>query len=107
MVHGEMSPLARTLEFAFILVAVALLLVHAVRFGAADDLIGWWPVPVILGLIAAVGLAQILEGDMVRNYRAMLLPLVVLLTMGLGVIAAIGPVRQGLRIQPIEALRDE
>jgi putative ABC transport system permease protein len=61
----------------------------------------------VLGVIAAVGLAQILEGDMVRNYRAMLLPLVVLLMMTLGVIAAIGPMRQGLRIQPIEALRDE
>lgn len=61
----------------------------------------------ILGLIAAVGLEQILEGDMMRNYRAMLLPLVVLLMMTIGVIAAIGPVRQGLRIQPIEALRDE
>jgi hypothetical protein len=44
---------------------------------------------------------------MVRNYRAMLLPLVALLMMTLGGIAAIGPVRQGLRIQPIEALRDE
>ena len=41
-----------------------------------------------------------------RNYRAMLLPLVVSL-MTIGVIAAIGPARQGLRIQPIEALRDE
>jgi predicted permease len=61
----------------------------------------------VLGLIAAVGLQQILEGDMVRNYRGMLLPLVVLLTMTIGVIAAIGPVRQGLRIEPIEALRDE
>jgi len=61
----------------------------------------------VLGLIAAVGLEQTLEGDMVRNYRAMLLPLVALLMMTFGVIAAIGPVRQGLRIQPIEALRDE
>jgi putative ABC transport system permease protein len=61
----------------------------------------------VLGLIAAVGLEQILEGDMIQDYRAMLLPLVVLLMMTLGVIAAIGPVRQGLRIQPIEALRDE
>ena len=61
----------------------------------------------VVGLIAAVGLEQILEGDMVRNYRAMLLPSVALLMMTLGVLAAIGPVRQGLRIQPIEALRDE
>jgi putative ABC transport system permease protein len=61
----------------------------------------------VLGLIVAVGLQQTLEGDILRNYRAMLLPLVVLLMMTIGVIAAIGPVRQGLRIQPIEALRDE
>jgi putative ABC transport system permease protein len=61
----------------------------------------------VLGLIAAVGLEQILEGDMMRNYRVMLLPLVVVLMMTIGVIAAIGPARQGLRIQPIEALRDE
>jgi hypothetical protein len=61
----------------------------------------------VLGLIAAVGLEQILEGDMRWNYRAMLLPLVVMLMMTIGVIATIGPVRQGLRIQPIEALRDE
>jgi predicted permease len=61
----------------------------------------------VLGVIAAVGLEQILEGDMVRNYRAMLLPLVVVLMTTIGVVASIGPVRQGLRIQPIEALRDE
>lgn len=61
----------------------------------------------VLGLVAAVGLEQLLEGDMVRNYRAMLLPNVVLLLMTLGVIAAIGPVRHGLRIQPVDALRDE
>jgi predicted permease len=60
-----------------------------------------------LGVIAAVGLAQILEGDMVGNYRAMLLPLVAVLVTTLGVVAAIGPARQGLRIQPTEALRDE
>ena len=61
----------------------------------------------VLGLIAAVGLEETLEGDILRNYRAMLLPLVVLLMTTIGLIATIGPVRQGLRIQPIEALRDE
>ncbi len=61
----------------------------------------------VLGLIAAVGLEQTLEGDILRNYRAMLLPIVILLMMTIGVIATIGPVRQGLRIQPIEALREE
>jgi ABC-type antimicrobial peptide transport system permease subunit len=60
-----------------------------------------------VGLIAALGLQHILEGDMVGDYRAMLLPLAVLLMMTMGVIAAVGPARQGLRIQPIEALREE
>ena len=61
----------------------------------------------VLGLIAAVGLEQILEGDLVRNYRGMLLPLVILLVITIGVRAVIGPARQGLRIQPIEAPREE
>jgi hypothetical protein len=60
----------------------------------------------ILGLIAAVGLAQVLEGDMVGTYRGMLPPLVALLVIT-GLLAAIGPARQGLRIQPIEALRED
>ena len=58
-------------------------------------------------MIAAVGLEQTLEGDILRNYREMLLPLVVLLVITIGVIAVVGPARQGMRIQPIEALRDE
>jgi ABC-type antimicrobial peptide transport system permease subunit len=61
----------------------------------------------VLGLIGAVLLEQILEGNMMRNYRVMLLPIVVLLITTIGVLAAIGPARQGLRIQPIEALREE
>lgn len=60
-----------------------------------------------LGLMAAIGLAQALEGDLLLNYRALLLPVVAGLMMTLGVIATLGPVRQGLRIQPTEALRDE
>ena len=48
-----------------------------------------------------------LEGDMARTYRAMLPPLVGLLMTTLGAIAAIGPVRQSLRIQPVDALRDD
>jgi len=53
MVHGEMSPLSRTLEFGFLVIAPALLLAHVVRFATAEDRIWWWPIPVMLGLIAA------------------------------------------------------
>jgi predicted permease len=60
-----------------------------------------------LGLLGAAGLEQILEGEMLAGYGAMLVPIVVLLMTTIGVLAAIGPARQGLRIQPIEALREE
>jgi hypothetical protein len=80
---------------------------HRILVGIFSRVLAQLGAGAVLGLIAAVGLAQILEGDMVRNYRAMLLPLVVVLMTTLGVTAAVGPVRRGLRIQPIEALRDE
>jgi hypothetical protein len=53
MVHGEMSPLARTIELASIVIAPALLVAHALRFAAADQLVWWWLLPVGLGWIAA------------------------------------------------------
>ncbi len=60
-----------------------------------------------VGTMAAMALAQVLEGDMARTYVAMLPPLMGLLMATLGVIAAAGPVRESLRIQPVEALRHE
>ena len=60
-----------------------------------------------VGMMAALGLAHVLEGDMARTYVAVLPPLVGLLMATLGVIAAVGPVHRSLRIQPVEALRDE
>jgi putative ABC transport system permease protein len=61
----------------------------------------------VLGLVGAVGLEQVLEGEMFQGYGAVILPLVAVIMMIVGVLSALGPARQGLRIQPIEALRDE
>lgn len=36
-----------------------------------------------------------------------LLPIVSVLMMGIGVLAALGPARRGLSVQPTEALREE
>jgi ABC-type antimicrobial peptide transport system permease subunit len=44
---------------------------------------------------------------MYQGRGAVILPAVVIVMTIAGVIAAIGPARQGLSIQPIEALRDE
>jgi len=61
----------------------------------------------MLGALAAVGLEQILEGAMAQHYRAMLLPVAVVLCVTLVAVAAVGPLRQSLRIQPSDALRHE
>lgn len=61
----------------------------------------------MLGALAAVGLEQILEGAMAQDYRAMLLPVAVVLCVTLVAVAAVGPLRQSLRIQPSDALRHE
>lgn len=59
------------------------------------------------GLLGAIGLEQLLEGEMFQRQGAVIVPVVVLLMTTVGVLAAIGPARQGLRIQPTEALREE
>jgi hypothetical protein len=60
-----------------------------------------------IGLLAAMGLETILEGDAGSDGRAVLLPMVAICTVAVGLLAAIGPARRGLRIQPIEALRED
>jgi predicted permease len=60
-----------------------------------------------VGMIGAFALEQALEGGMFRGYGAIILPAVAFVMTTVGVLAAIGPARQGLRIQPTEALREE
>jgi putative ABC transport system permease protein len=60
-----------------------------------------------LGMMAATGLEQVLEGEMFQGYGAVILPLVALFMTAIGLLAALGPARRGLSIQPIDALREE
>jgi ABC-type antimicrobial peptide transport system permease subunit len=60
-----------------------------------------------VGLAGAIALEQVLEGEMFQGHGAVILPLVALFMTVTGLLAAIGPARRGLRIQPIEALREE
>ncbi len=60
-----------------------------------------------VGMIGAFGLEQALEGEMFQGRGAIILPAVALVMTTVGVLAAIGPARQGLSIQPTEALREE
>jgi putative ABC transport system permease protein len=60
-----------------------------------------------IGLVAAVLLEVLMEGETLRGNGAVVLPLVMAFTLVVGLLAALGPARRGLRIQPTEALRDE
>lgn len=61
----------------------------------------------LIGLLGAIALEQVIEGDMLQGQGAVVLPIVVLTMTIVGVLAAIGPARRGLSIQPTEALREE
>ena len=61
----------------------------------------------VIGMLAAVGLEQVLEGEMFQGQGAVILPIVAVLMTAVGLLAALGPARQGLSIQPTEALRQE
>ena len=60
-----------------------------------------------IGLLGAAALEQLLEGEMFQGQGAVLVPVVILVMTGVGLLAALGPVRQSLTIQPTEALREE
>jgi predicted permease len=62
------------------------------------------------GLLGAIALDQFVvdEGDRIlQGQGAVIVPIVILTITVVGLLAAIGPARRGLGIQPIEALRDE
>jgi hypothetical protein len=59
------------------------------------------------GIAAALLLDRLMWGEVLRGQGAVLLPLVSALMLTVGLIAAIGPARRGLRIQPTEALREQ
>jgi predicted permease len=60
-----------------------------------------------LGLVGAYLLNRALDRELMGHYGAMILPTVALFMMAVGVLAALGPARRGLRIQPTAALKEE
>jgi putative ABC transport system permease protein len=59
-----------------------------------------------IGIIGAIGIDGLLEGEAFQN-GVVVVPAVAVVTMAIGLLAAYGPAREGLRIQPTEALREE
>ena len=58
-----------------------------------------------VGTAAAFLLERVTEGEMMRGNAGVVLPIVAALTATVGLLAATGPARRGLSIQPTEALR--
>ena len=60
-----------------------------------------------IGMLGAFGVARMLEGEVVKDRVVLILPLVALIMTIVGLLAALGPARRGLSIQPTEALRED
>lgn len=60
-----------------------------------------------VGLGVAIALEAATRGGVMDGKGAVLLPAVAMLMLAVGVLAAVGPARRGLRIQPMDALRQE
>lgn len=64
-------------------------------------------VGVVVGLLLAAVLEWGTGGSIMGGKSFILLPIVSALMMGVGLLAALGPARRGLAVQPTEALREE
>ena len=62
---------------------------------------------VAIGLLVALLLNRIMTGEMQSLNAWLIMPGVAMLMLAVGVIAAIGPARRGLRIQPITVLKED
>jgi putative ABC transport system permease protein len=60
----------------------------------------------VLGMAAAEALDVATRGELMQGHGAVVLPIVALLLMLIGLLAALGPARRGMRVAPTEALRE-
>ena len=62
---------------------------------------------VALGVVAALLIDGAVEGTLLRGYGGAFLSVTVMIMTVVGLFAALGPARRGLRIEPTEALKGE
>ena len=61
----------------------------------------------LVGASVALTLDRLTHGDVMSGNAPIVLPIVTVFIAAVGLLAALGPARQGLRIQPTDALREE
>jgi len=61
----------------------------------------------LCGLLLAVVIDRAAVGGLLSDERLLLLPLVAGLMVSIGLLASLGPARRGLKVQPMETLREE
>jgi predicted permease len=69
--------------------------------------LGQLAVGAALGVAAAAALEKASGNNFMQGNAPVVLPLVALFMMAVGFVAAVGPARRGLRIEPTEALREQ
>jgi len=62
---------------------------------------------VLAGLVLAVALDRVTGSGPLSGRGIVLLPVVAMVMTGIGLLAALGPARRGLAVEPTEALREE
>ena len=65
------------------------------------------PSAAALGAAAASVLEKSSENNFMQGNAPVVLPIVAIFMMAVGLVAALGPARRGLRIEPTEALREQ
>jgi hypothetical protein len=74
--------------------------------GVFSRVVGQLTAGALAGIAGAMAFESLLEGETFQGHGAVLLPLVAVFMTAVGLLAALGPARRGLRI-PTEALREE
>ena len=75
--------------------------------GVFSRALGQLAIGAALGAAVAAALQRATDGDLLQGYAAVALPVVALLMIVAGLLAALGPARRSLRIEPTEALRQQ
>jgi putative ABC transport system permease protein len=74
--------------------------------GIFSRALGQLAIGAFVGVLGAIGF-DLLEGDILQGRGTAIVPLVAIVMVAVGVVSVLGPAREGLRIQPTEALREE